>query len=171
MEIKYFDYSPIEHFETHLAPDEAVRHFKNLVEERDIAYLNLFPSSKMKIVGKFSKGKILLYVIRPLSRNTFRPYFQGSFVEREGESFLVGKFSMSPYTKMSTLLFSLVILLLGIITLPNLFDPLMETQSRLFPLGSILLLAVVTLVTFSGKWQGKKDVALISNTIKKALKH
>ena len=78
--------------------------------------------AKDSVIGKSNVSEVILHIARPLlTSNSFTPYFYGKFVIENGETKLVGYFTLHPFIKIfvtmwfvMTALFGVVFLIIGI---------------------------------------------------------
>jgi hypothetical protein len=118
-------------------------------------------------VGKVSAQRVVLQRVIPMFGNSFKPFFVGRFVERDGRVFLVGQFRMLWLVRVfMTAWFGM----LGLMVLLSAAATPFSSNDRWFSLlgAAGMGAAGLVLVTF-GKWLSRNDPAWISRVIEGAL--
>jgi hypothetical protein len=123
--------------------------------------------ARQAAVGRVSAKRVALQRVIPMFGNSFKPFFVGSFIERDGRIFLVGEF------RMFWLVRAFMIFWFGMIALMALLSATVvpaSSHNRWFSfLGAIVMASAgLALVTF-GKWLSRNDPAWISGVIEGAL--
>lgn len=151
-------------FESAFSLAESVERLKGATRRR------IFSRSAMaheSAVGRVSAQRVVLQRVIPMFGNSFKPFFVGRFVEREGRVFLVGRFRMLWLVRIFMAVW------LGAVAVGTVF---VATSSRAsihwrdhqFIAGAVMLGAGVALLGF-GRWLSRNDPAWLSRMIKDAL--
>ena len=118
-------------------------------------------------VGRVSAQRVVLQRVTPMFRNSFKPFFIGRFVEREGRVSLVGRFRMLWLVRifMTFWLGAALVLPLSI-AISSRTSP-REREHELL-MGAIMFTAGVAVVAVC-KWLSRNDPAWLSSVIRNAL--
>jgi hypothetical protein len=94
--------------------------------------------------------------------NSFKPFFRGRFIERNGKVILAGRFAMHPYVKAFVALwFGFV----GWLTWLNFLHP--KATSAHSGGGGMIVVGIAILT--AGRWFARDDAAWLSEVIRRAL--
>jgi len=160
-------------FESALSTPEAVSRLQVLTG-RTRSVWN-WPTSPATI-GTVSASNVRLFRIDPFVRNSFKPVFVGAFREERGRTVLEGRFTMHWFAE-AILSCSVAALFLISVTVTGFLIGASRTPGTLplYPAFTLVLLvllfwaALFGFVRF-GRWLARDHVALISATIRDALK-
>jgi hypothetical protein len=56
-------------------------------------------TARQEAVGTVKESQVSLYCAIPMVGNSFKPFFRGRFIKRNGKVILPGRFTMHPYVK------------------------------------------------------------------------
>jgi hypothetical protein len=123
--------------------------------------------AKQEAVGTVEQSRVSLQRVIPLVRNSFKPFFRGRFIEKDGRVLLVGRFAMHPLAKaFMTFWFAA----LGLFVLLTCVQAARHPQNNPFaPLFAIGMIAAGIALVRAGKWFARNDAAWLSDVIRGAL--
>ncbi len=161
--------TPVE-FESSFEVEESIARLKAASGRTFLSAL-----TRQRAVGTVEESRVCLRREIPMCHNSFKPFFIGSFGERNGRVILVGRFTMLWFVKVfmsfwfgfcalwtTMALFSLTFL--SFARLPN-----TQPNKWWFPLFGILMFCAGTALLRFGKWFSRNDAVWLSEVIKKAL--
>ncbi len=119
---------------------------------------------KESAVGTVTAKRVSLQRVIPMIGNSFKPFFVGSFVERDGRVFLTGRFTMHWFAKAFFTLWFLVALLAAVVATPSLIS-----HQQWFALAPLLMLGAGVAILSFGRWLSRKDPVWLSSVITGAL--
>lgn len=122
------------------------------------------------VVGKSEVDMVRLCRFRPLIRNSFNPYFNGSFEVRDAETVLEGHFSTDRATKVFVVLyFGFLLLFLLSSAIYVLADPAAVgkvTKGAGIMIGMLIFGVILVAV---GNWSTKGDREVITKVIQDSI--
>ncbi|HTT39768.1 MAG TPA: hypothetical protein VMH32_19135 [Burkholderiales bacterium] len=123
--------------------------------------------TKQNAVGSVTEGKVSIQRVIPWVRNSWKPFFIGSFKTIGGRTVLEGRFTFSPWVKLCmSIWFGFIAIWVVLATIIVIRHPNGEFW---FPLFGVGLFAVGILMVLAGKWFGRNDIAWLSQVILTAL--
>lgn len=122
--------------------------------------------AREEAVGTVTETRVSLQRAIPMVGNSFKPFYRGRFVERDGKAILVGRFAMHWLAKMFMAFWFVMI---GAITLSAIVLTDSGQQAALSALfGSGMMVAGTALVS-TGTWFARNDATWLSGVIRGAL--
>lgn len=123
--------------------------------------------ARQEAVGTVKSSLVSLQRAIPMVGNSFKPFFRGRFIEKDGKVVLAGRFTMHWLVK-AFLLFWLACVLLFTLgsTVSFIAHPGKAAPSALFGLG---MLAFAVALVALGRWFARNDRAWLSDVIQRAL--
>jgi hypothetical protein len=119
-------------------------------------------ATRQEAVGTVKESQVSLYCSTPMVGNSFKPFFRGRFIERNGKVILAGRFTMHPYVKaFMTFWFGFV----GWLTLLN----FLHSRATSAPLGGVGMIVVGIALVMAGRRLARDDAAWLSEVICSAL--
>jgi hypothetical protein len=107
-------------------------------------------------------SQVSLYCSTPMLHNSFKLFFRGRFIERNGKVILAGRFTMHPYVKaFMTFWFGLV----GWFTWLSFLHPTATSK----PWDGVGMIVVGIAILMAGRWVARDDAAWLSEVIRRAL--
>ena len=123
--------------------------------------------AQQEAVGTVSKSRVSLQRVIPMVGNSFKPFYRGRFVERNGKVILTGRFSMNRLIKAFMALWFgglAFFVLLGLLSLVR------QPQKAVVPaLAGVGITAAGVALVWFGKWLSRNDPAWLSDVIRGAL--
>jgi len=123
--------------------------------------------SQQEAVGAVKESRVSLQRVTPMVGNSFKPFYRGRFIERNGKVILVGRFTMHWVVKVFLAVwfgaigcFTLLTSILAVI------HPQTAARGPLFGLGMIV---AGTALVWTGRWFARNDAAWLSDVIRDAL--
>jgi hypothetical protein len=149
-------------FDSAYSVDESVRRLSAATESSSLKAL-----ANQAAVGSVTESKVSFQRSIPLIRNSFKPFFVGTFLHRDGGATLSGVFRMHRAVQIfMTFWFGFCLLWTAITTVGTMAHPQNPPILPLFGLGMIVGGVVLVLV---GKWFARNDIEWLSGVINKAL--
>ena len=119
-------------------------------------------TTRQEAVGPVNETQVSLYCSTPMLHNSFKPFFRGRFIERNGKVILAGRFAMHPYVKaFMALWFGFV----GWLTWLNFLHPKATSAHS----GGVGMIVVGIAILTAGRWFARDDAAWLSEVIRRAL--
>ena len=114
--------------------------------------------------GTVKESRVSLQRVIPMVGNSFKPFFRGRFIERNGKAVLVGRFTVHPFAKVFMALW------FGFAGLASVLA-MLQGQKRAFGLLSGFGLIIAFGAAFVGlcRWFARNDAAWLSDVICRAL--
>jgi hypothetical protein len=130
---------------------------------------SLFSSfTKQSAVGTVSEGKVKLRRVIPMVRNSFKPFFFGRFEVQNGQTALVGYFSMHWFVKaFMTFWLGFCLFWSAIAFLAKLNKP--AQVQWWFPLVGVAMFCAGVFFVRGCKWVSRNDEEWLSAVIREAL--
>jgi hypothetical protein len=151
-------------FQSQFSPEEAARRLKTNVKITSL--LTLFKASA---VGRVTPDKVVLYWSRLFIGNSFIPIFKGKFLIENGQTYLVGSFSMHLFVKIfTTIWFGAFIFGIASALFKSIAHGIDPGQLNMVGFNLILIALGVALV-WTGKWFARNDVKLLSDVIQSSI--
>jgi hypothetical protein len=152
---------PVE-FESSFGLSESIERLKAATRR------SVFPAlARQGAVGTVKESRVSLQRVIPMVGNSFKPFYRGRFMERNGKVVLAGRFTMHWFVKVFMAFWfggvGCFTLLASILVATN---PQKATLAPLLGLGMIV--AGTALVSI-GKWFARNDATWLSNVIRGAL--
>jgi hypothetical protein len=123
--------------------------------------------ARQAAVGRVSAERVMLQRAIPMFGNSFKPFFVGRFIERDGRVFLVGQFRMLWFVRAFMTFWFGMLALMAVLSATAVPASSHNLWSSF--LGAIVMATGgLALVTF-GKWLSRNDPAWISGVIEGAL--
>jgi len=151
-------------FESAYGLDESVEHLRSATRRSVFSSL-----AEQSAVGSVKKNGVSLQRNIPMVGNSFKPFFRGRFIERDGKVYLTGRFTMHWLVKIfMTIWFGAI--LSG--TLLSLFQAMVKQKMELvtFALAPMGMLVFGVALVWVGKWFARNDIEWLSAVISKALR-
>jgi hypothetical protein len=119
-------------------------------------------TTRQEVVGTVTGLQVSLYGFTPLVHNSFKPFFRGRFIQRNGKVILAGRFTMHPYVKtFMTFWFGFG----GWITLLGFLHPRATSN----PWNGVGIIVVGIVILTAGRRLARDDAAWLSDVIRRAL--
>ena len=124
--------------------------------------LGIVTLTRQEAVGTVKELQVSLQRAIPMEGNSFKPFFRGRFIERNGKVILAGRFTMHPYVKaFMTFWFGVV----GCLTLLI----FLHSRTTIAPLGGVGMIVAGIAMVMAGRWFARNDAAWLSEAICSAL--
>ena len=112
-------------------------------------------TTRQEAVGTVKESQVSLYCFTPMVGNSFKPFFRGRFVERNGKVILAGRFTMHPYAKtFMTFWFGFA----GWLTLLGFLHPRATSK----PWDGVGMIVFAIVLVMAGRWFARDDEAWLS---------
>jgi hypothetical protein len=123
--------------------------------------------ARQEAVGTVKSSFVSLQRAIPMVGNSFKPFFRGRFIEKDGKLILAGRFTMHWLVKVFLLFWFACVLLFTLGSAASfMVHPGKAAPTPLFGFG--MLAFAVALVTL-GRWFARNDSAWLSDVIQRAL--
>ena len=122
--------------------------------------------TKQSAVGTVTEEKVSIQRVIPLVRNSWKPFFIGSFKTLQDRTVLAGQFTFSPWAKVfMSVWFGCIAIWIVLATAAVVSHPAADFW---FPLFGIALFGVGIVMVLMGKWFARNDIAWLSRVISEA---
>jgi hypothetical protein len=149
-------------FESRFSVQESVSRLTQAVEPSAFRAL-----TKQSAVGTVTEEKVSIQRVIPLVRNSWKPFFIGSFKTHGDRTVLEGRFTFSTWVKVfMSVWFGFTAIWTVLVTIAVIAHPVAEFWLPLFGAG---LFCVGILMVLTGKWFARNDIAWLSRVISDAL--
>jgi len=153
--------APVE-FESSYGLSESVERLKAATRRSVFSGL-----TQQQAVGAVKESHVSLQRVIPMVGNSFKPFYRGRFIERNGKVILAGRFTMHWSVKVFMAVWFGAIGCFTLLTsILMAIDPQKVTLAPLFGLGMIV---AGTALVWTGRWFSRIDVAWLSDVIRGAL--
>jgi flagellar biosynthesis protein FliQ len=123
--------------------------------------------ARQEAVGTVNESRVSLQRVIPMIGNSFKPFFRGRFVERNGQVVLSGRFAMHWLARAFMAVWFIGVICGSIAaTFQAATNGRVNAEILLFGPGMI---AFGIALVWSGKWFARNDVEWLSNVIRRAL--
>jgi hypothetical protein len=123
--------------------------------------------TKQSAVGTVTEEKVSIQRVIPLVRNSWKPFFIGSFETLQDRAVLAGQFTFSPWVKVfMSVWFGFIAIWIALATAAVISHPAADFW---FPLFGVALFGVGIVMVLVGKWFARNDIAWLSRVISEAL--
>jgi hypothetical protein len=151
--------TPVE-FQSSFGLSESVDRLKSATRRSVFSVL-----AQQEAVGTVKESRVSLQRVIPMVGNSFKPFYRGRFIERDGKVVLTGRFTMHWLAKVFVAFWFGGI---GCLFL------LASVQAALYPqkapfVSFVGMLAAGTALLWFGKWLARNDAAWLSDVIRGAL--
>jgi len=154
--------SPPVEFESSYGLSESVERLKAATRRSVFSAL-----ARQEAVGTVKESRVSIQRAIPMVGNSFKPFFRGRFIERNGKVVLAGRFTMHWLVKVFLAVWFGAIKCFTLLTsILMVIDPQKATLAPLFGLGMIV---AGTALVWTGRWFARNDAAWLSDVIHGAL--
>jgi hypothetical protein len=154
------DSTPVE-FESSFGLSESIERLR--AATRRSVFLAL---ARQEAVGTVTETRASLQRAIPMVGNTFKPFYPGRFIDRNGKVILIGRFGMHWFAKAFMAFWFGGI---GIFALFSVFLTNNLQQAALLILAGLGMMAFGTALVSIGKWFARNDAKWLSDVIRGAL--
>ena len=153
--------TPVE-FESSFGLSESVDRLKSATRRSVFSAL-----ARQEAVGTVKESRVSLQRVIPMVGNSFKPFYRGRFIERDGKVVLTGRFTMHWLVKVF-----MAFWFGGIgcfVLLASVQAALHPQKAEFLPLGGIGMFAAGIALVWLCKWFARNDAAWLSDVIRGAL--
>jgi hypothetical protein len=165
MKFSFFNFTDTVRFKTDKSLDNALQALTVATTRQNPMIMIGSLVDKQSLVGRVSKDEVVLYWIRPLFGNVYKPVFYGKFVKDGESTALEGIFTMSPFSKLFHVVFFTVA---GIMEFMMVLIFLGDPSQRGNPLDLLIVPAFFAIFLFV-KRISRIDIPRITEAVNRAL--
>jgi len=153
--------TPVE-FESSFGLPESIERLKAVTRRSVFSAL-----ARQEAVGTVNESRVSLQRVIPMVGNSFKPFYRGHFIERNGKVILTGRFTMHWFAKVFMAVWFGGV---GCFTLlASVLVAIHPQKAMLTPLFGLGMIIAGTALVWIGKWFARNDAAWLSDVIRGAL--
>src|SRR5690242_20429909 len=159
MRARWLDPPPVE-FESSYGLSESVERLRAATQRSVFSAVG-----QQEAVGTVKDSAVSLQRVIPMVGNSFKPFYRGRFIERDGKVILTGRFTMHWLVKAFLAVWFGGLVCMILISAVSTQSP----STILMPLFGAGMFAAAAAIVWIGKWFARNDAAWLSNVIQGAL--